>query len=145
MPRASPWWLHTPPMQAHGSPHKGSPWSSFVSTEPSAVTHPRRSGNSEPLKPDIVIAQRSSHTLHHIMQSRNSHSHSEQGICSQPCEPASSMETAKVPRACCLAVFCLDSLSLDTHDSEGRGTPHRLKWVPCQTLQATVGTTDLSL
>lgn len=44
------------------------------------MTHPRLSGNSEPVTPDVMVAQRPSYALHPIMQSQNSHCQRMQGL-----------------------------------------------------------------
>lgn len=115
-----------------------------VSKEPSAVTHPRLSGRSEPLMPDTVISQRPSYTPYLIVQripidmAFKASTYMSYRVSAQPHEPALSTETTEtvldqLPTGAPLWLFESQSLQY----VERLGAPHSLMWVlsPCQPFQ----------
>lgn len=96
---------------------------------------------TELLKPDTGIAQRSSYTPCPIMQSQTSHRHSTQGSykiqgAGDPLRPATLSHKCREPRHSQSQLPVGDSpnsLSRDASDIEWRGVPHRLYGhpIPC--------------
>lgn len=111
-------------------------WAPQSECRTSVMAHSKHSGNSMPLKPDTVIAQRPCHAPHPIAQSQNSHSHRvhgshscrEQGIHSQPYEPLpSNGESHSIPKASHMPnriwlMLCLGTLSPGTLIEWGDGS-----------------------
>lgn len=92
--------------------HTENLWVLSVSTEPSAITHPRHLTNSEPLKPDRVITQRPNCITHLMVSLQNSHSHSKKGAtvigCNSSPVSLSCLQTAQVfpePAIACIPIW----------------------------------------
>lgn len=107
------------------------------------MTHPRLSGSSEPLQPNTVTAQRTSYTLHSIVQSQGSHSHSLQGSHSHGdlLNPANLPHPPREQRCSQsqlpVSASPWQSETLNLWYVERMGAPHSLTWVPspCQPSQ----------